>query len=141
MIQFCHEHLWSGWRIAALLLVFQAAAAQGAIIANDGGVTLWISYEGSLGDTINEADSPPDSFSCTVTNNARSSSGAANSPTSCPASGTCTAQDKISGDLTFLADYIFASTEGEHYLRRVYVSDDGRAWDSADVKWFAGGGG
>lgn len=122
--------------------------ATAAVIANDGGITLWISYDNldvagaSLDDTITEADTLPGGFSCDATNASRSNLGAPNSPPSCPGgTGSCTGREKIQGDLDKLADHIHAATEGEHYLRRVYVSDQGRAWTSADIKWNVGVGG
>lgn len=130
--------------IAATLLINPLEAA---IIGADGGITLWVSYDNldttgaTLGDTITEADVLPGGFSCDATNTGRTDVGAANSPPSCPSTGTCTGLDKVTGDIEKLADYIYASTEGTHYLRRVYVSDGGRAWDSADIKWNIGLGG
>ena len=123
-------------------------AGHSAIVASDGGITLWISYDNldtagaSLADTITEANVLPGGFSCTPTNDGRTAVGAANSPASCPGgTGSCTGEEKISGDIESLADYIFQSTEGTHYLRRVYISDEGRAWDSSDIKWNTGIGG
>jgi hypothetical protein len=134
--------------IALALTCAASSASQAAVIANDGGITLWISYDNldavgaDLGDTITEADSLPGGFSCGPTNTGRNALGQPNSPPSCPGgSGSCTGAEKISGDIEKLADYIFQSTEGAHYLRRVYVSDRGRAWDSADIKWNVGVGG
>ncbi len=127
-----------------------APAAQSGVIGADGGVTLWISWDNldatgaELNDPITEANSSttvPGASSCTPTNNARGAQGASNSPASCPATGTCTGRDKISGDIEFLADYIFSASEGAHYLRRVYIADQGRSWETSDVKWNVGGGG
>ncbi|MBU0728761.1 MAG: VWA domain-containing protein [Proteobacteria bacterium] len=133
--------------LAAGLALFPKPASA-AVVANDGGITLWISYDNldvagaSLDDTITEADVLPGGFSCDVTNAGRSSLGAPDSPPSCPGgTGSCTGREKIEGDIEKLADYIYAATEGGHYLRRVYVSDQGRAWTSADIKWNTGVGG
>lgn len=116
-----------------------------AIIANDGGITFWISYDNldspgaTLADTVT-LDS--NSYTCGVTNGARSAQGAPNSPDSCPRTGnTCAGEDKLTGDIEKLAEYIYQATEGEHYLRRVYVADQGRAWDTADIRWNVGDGG
>ena len=138
-----------------LILLFLVAinllavsAVRAAVVASDGGITLWISYDNldvadaDIDDTITEADVLPGGFSCTATNTGRSDVGAANSPPSCPGgTGSCTAREKITGDLEKLADYIFQGSEGAHYLRHVYVSDNGRAWNSADIKWNMGVGG
>lgn len=131
----------------AIALMLLSVPAKAAVIANDGGITVWVSYDNldttgaTLGDTITEANVLPGGFSCGATNTGRAAVGAPNSPPSCPPAGTCTGGDKVTGDLTQLADYIYASSEGAHYLRRVYVSDAGRAWDSADIKWNIGVGG
>jgi hypothetical protein len=143
-----------GWiGAAACLCVLLGASTLGApthaaVIANDGGITLWVSYDNldvtgaSLDDTITEVDDMPGGFSCNATNTGRSDLGEPDSPPSCPGgTGSCTAAEKITGDIEFLADYIHQSTEGAHYLRRVYVSDEGRAWSSADIKWNIGVGG
>ena len=121
---------------------------EAAVVASDGGITLWISYDNldtagaSVDDTITEANVLPGGYACDVTNDGRSAVGAPNSPPSCPGgTGSCTGREKIQGDLEKLADYIYAATEGAHYLRRVYVSDEGRAWTSADIKWNVGVGG
>ncbi len=124
------------------------STADAAVIANDGGITLWVSYDNldtvgaDIDDPITEANSLPGGFSCDVTNAGRADVGSPNSPPSCPGgAGPCTGRDKITGDLEKLADYIFDGSEGAHYLRRVYVSDNGRAWNSADIKWNVGVGG
>ena len=128
-------------RVLAVALLFLAALISmkttplmAAVIANDGGITLWISYDNldvagaSLDDTITEANVLPGGFSCDATNTGRSDLGVADSPPSCPGgTGSCTGREKIQGDLENLADYIYAGSEGAHYLRRVYVSDGGRA--------------
>ena len=90
---------------------------------------------------MNEADSAPGGYDCLSTNTGRSALGAPSSPASCPASGPCTGRDKLTGDIDKFADYIWQSTEGAHYLRRVYVSDEGRSWEHADIKWNIGVGG
>lgn len=132
----------------AALLAIAAAPAGAAVIGADGGITLWISFDNldalgaSLSDTMTETDSLPGGYSCSATESGRSAVGASSSPPSCPGgASTCTAEEKITADLTKFADYIYQSTEGNHYLRRVYLSDQGRAWDSADIKWNIGVGG
>ncbi len=130
---------------ALTFLTCFSVASNAAIIANDGGITFWISYDNldspgaTLADTVT-LDS--NSYTCGVTNGARSAQGAPNSPDSCPGTvTTCAGEDKLTGDIEKLADYIYQSTEGEHYLRRVYVADQGRAWDTADIRWNVGDGG
>ena len=143
-----------GRRLRASLIAIAAASAvalsasEAAVVANDGGITLWISYDNldtagaSVDDIITEANSMPGGFSCGPTNTGRSELGEPDSPPSCPGgTGSCSGAEKVSGDIESLADYIFQSTEGAHYLRRVYISDEGRAWDSADIKWNVGIGG
>lgn len=136
-----------------LAIAFAAAAtafiypAESATIAADGGITLYISYDNpdvpggvSWNDNVTQVNSTSGA-SCTPTNNARSNLGAPNSPGSCPGGNTCLGREKLEGDLDAFAQYIYQSTEGEHYLRRVYLSDNGRAWGQADIKWSVGGGG
>ena len=132
----------------AILIFMKTTPLMAAVIANDGGITLWISYDNldvagaSLDDTITEANVLPGGYSCNATNTGRSDLGVADSPPSCPGgTGSCTGREKIQGDLEKLADYIYTGSEGAHYLRRVYVSDEGRAWNSADIKWNVGVGG
>ncbi len=131
--------------IALSVFLLLPLTSNAAIIANDGGITFWISYDNldspgaTLADTVT-LDS--NSYTCGVTNGARSAQGAPNSPDSCPGAGTtCAGEDKLTGDIEKLADYIYQATEGEHYLRRVYVADQGRAWDTADIRWNVGDGG
>ncbi len=132
----------------SIIFLASISITNAAVIANDGGITLWVSYDNldttdaDIDDVITEADELPGGFNCGPTNTGRSALGAPNSPPSCPGgTGSCTGREKISGDLEKFADYIFQSTEGAHYLRHVYVSDKGRAWDSADIKWNMGVGG
>lgn len=131
--------------IALSIFLFIPMASNAAVVANDGGITFWISYDNldspgaTLADTVT-LDS--NSFDCSVTNAARSAEGAPNSPDSCPGTGsTCAGEDKLSGDIEKLAEYIYQATEGEHYLRRVYVADQGRSWESGDIRWNVGDGG
>lgn len=135
----------------ALLLsstLWIATPAHSSIIGADGGITLWVSYDNvdapgaSVDDNVTQINSTA-AASCTPTNNARSAQGAPDSPGSCPAAGgdTCSGRDKLLGDISNLAEYIYTSTHGTHYLRRVYVADRGRAWSTADIKWNIGGGG
>ena len=133
--------------IIALSLMSFEGETKAAIIASDGGITLWISWDDldnpgkDIDSTMTEADVLPDGFSCSPTNTGRSALGAPASPGTCPATGPCTGRDKLTGDLDYLASYIWEATEGKHYLRRVYVSDEGRAWEFADIKWNIGVGG
>ncbi|MFP6654011.1 MAG: hypothetical protein VCB25_00170, partial [Myxococcota bacterium] len=133
--------------VALGLLSGSPGGAQAATVASDGGLTLWVSWDNldspgaDIDDNITEADLLPGGFSCNPTNTGRSAVGTGNSPASCPASGSCTGRQKVTGDLTNLADYIWQASEGTHYLRRVYVTDEGRAWDSADITWNMGIGG
>ena len=124
-----------------------AAPSQAATIAADGGITLYVSYDNldvdggvSWNDTVTEVDLATGA-SCDPTNEGRTTAGAPNSPGQCPGGATCFGWEKLLGDLDRLAEYIYQSTEGAHYLRRVYLSDNGRAWNQADIRWNVGSGG
>ncbi len=129
--------------ICALLIGPIQQQPNAASIASDGGITLWLSYDntdevGGLDiDTIVNAETPADSaVSCNPTNNARSANGAPDAESACPGGAdSCTGREKLTGDLQYFAQYIYQSTDGAHYLRRVYVADRGRSWDTADIKW------
>ena len=130
-----------------ILIYLVTGTAHSTVIGADGGITIWVSYDNldalgtSIDDDVTQVDDTG-SASCTFTNTARNSLGAPDSPGSCPAGGgdTCSGRDKLLGDIDSLAEYIYTSTHGTHYLRRVYVADSGRAWDTADVKWNVGSG-
>ena len=118
-----------------------------ATVASDGGITFYLSYDNlnvtggvSWNDNITQSDSNTGA-SCTPTNTSRANQGAPNSPGSCPSGDTCLGREKLIGDLDNLAEYIYQSTDGRHYLRRVYLSDNGRAWNQSDIKWNVGSGG
>lgn len=124
-----------------------APAMEAATIGADGGITLYISYNNldvsggvSWNDNITQED-VTDGASCFPTNGARSAAGAPSSPGSCPVGDTCLGREKLLGDLDQFAQYIYQATEGNHYLRRVYLSDNGRAWAQADIRWNVGDGG
>ena len=121
--------------------------AESAVIGADGGITLYVSYDNtdiaggvSWNDNITQSNGSG-GITCTPTNNARSAQGAPASPGSCPGGDTCLGREKLAGDIELLAQYIYQSTHGEHYLRRVYLSDNGRAWNAADIRWSVGTGG
>jgi len=130
------------------LLILMVKPANSTVIAADGGITIWVSYDNtdspgiSVDDNVTQVNSTT-AASCTATNNARAALGAANSVGSCSVTGsdTCSGREKLTGDISRLAEYIYTSTHGTHYLRRVYVADRGRAWTTADVKWNMGGAG
>lgn len=136
--------------LALLFVLLLPPVGFAATVGSDGGITLWVSWDdldgatpADIDDIITEADSiaDPDAYSCGPTNEGRSAVGAANSPPSCPATGSCSGRQKVTGDLEKLADYIWEASEGSHYLRRAYVSDKGRSWNYADVTWNMGVGG
>ncbi len=139
------------WSLLVLLVVALLApqATFAATVGSDGGITLWVSWNdldgatpAAIDDIVTEADSiAGGGWNCGVTNDGRSDLGVANSPPSCPAVGDCTGRQKVTGDLERLADYIWDASEGTHYLRRVYVSDEGRSWNYADITWNMGAGG
>ena len=136
--------------IVGVLLALAVAIvppAQAAIIGADGGITFYISYDNldvvggaSWNDMITQVDSMTGA-SCSPTNNARALFGAPSSPGSCPGGDTCLGHEKLTGDIQHLAEYVFEATEGRHYLRRVYLADNGRAWANADIRWNVGSGG
>ena len=93
--------------------------SQGATIASDGGVTLWLSYDeltkstNADGDTIYinptgallSAEVTEHNDGCNPSNGARAAHGAPDSPGSCgTADGTCTGEDKLIGDLENFAN-------------------------------------
>ena len=108
-----------------------------ASVASDGGITLWISYDNSdaatpldIDDTVGSGD-PVGGFSCSATNSARAAQGASNAASACPGGGnSCSGRDKITTDLNRFAEYVYAASDGVHYLRRVYIADKGRSWDT-----------
>ena len=138
------------------LFIAIPTVSQGATIGSDGGVTLWLSYDeltkstNASGDTIYinptgallSAEVTEHNTGCGVSNGARTAQGAPDSPGSCgTADGTCTGQEKLIGDLEKFANYLYQSSEGTHYLRHAYISDQGRGWETADVRWNIGNGG
>ncbi|HEY7773422.1 MAG TPA: VWA domain-containing protein [Marinagarivorans sp.] len=121
--------------------VLAATTSHGATIAADGGITLYLSYDDatSTGVSWNSSVIQTDA-GCSPTNNARAAQGAPNSPGNCP-SPSCIGRNKLQADIQDFAEYVYQSTHGAHYIRRVYLSDEGRAWNQADVKWSIGSGG
>ncbi len=124
------------------LLITIPGISQGATVAFDGGITLWLSYDeltkstNAAGDTIyiNPTGALLSNIvaehdnGCGATNGGRSAQGAPNSPGSCgTADGTCTGEQKLTGDLERFANYLYEASEGTHYLRHVYISDQGRS--------------
>ena len=121
------------------LLIVIPGISQGATIASDGGITLWLSYELDLNADVTQ-DTSSASASCTPTNNARAAQlgPGQDSPGSCgdgTVFETCPGQEKLTGDLEKFANYLYEASEGAHYLRHVYISDQGRNWETSDVKW------
>lgn len=135
----------AGSLIALSFLSCFSVASNAAIVASDGGITFWISYDNldSPGETLADTVTlDSNSYDCSVTDGARTAQGAPNSPGSCPGGGaSCTGEEKLTGDIEKLAEYIYQATEGEHYLRRVYIADQGRSWESGDIRWNVGDGG
>jgi von Willebrand factor type A domain len=130
----------------AIIFTFGAVSVQQAVhaasVAADGGITLWVSYDNTDAadgldiDATVDAGDPPGGFTCGVTNGARTAHGEPDAESACPGgAASCTGREKITGDLQRFAQYIYQSTDGTHYLRRVYVADQGRSWDTADIKW------
>ena len=120
------------------LLIAIPGMSQGATVASDGGLTLWLSYDELTQST--DADGKPiyinptgallsaevteHNSGCSASNGARTAQGAPNSPGSCgTADGTCTGEEKLTGDLEKFANYLYEASEGTHYLRHVYISD------------------
>ena len=137
------SHLIKTFFVSLFFLI--PTLSQGATIASDGGVTLWLSYELDINDDITQ-DLSSTSASCTPTNDAREAllGPGSDSPGSCgdgSAGETCTGVEKLTGDLEKFAEYLYESSEGAHYLRHVYISDQGRGWETADVKWHVNSGG
>lgn len=132
--------------LLGLVLALLPFAASAATIGADGGITLWLSWDDatspgtSIDSVINETDAVMGGSTCDPTNAARNTAGAPNSPPSC-AGTPCTGREKLIVDLQRGARGICEATEGAHYIRRVFVSDEGRGWNSADVRWSVGTGG
>ena len=141
------DHKVGLFALGLLLIMAVSLDANALTVASDGGITIWLSWDDTgtpgtdIDTVITEANSLSGGSSCGPTNTGRSGVGAANSPPSCPSTGSCTGRLKLTGDLEKFSDYIYEASEGNHYLRRVYVSDAGRAWGSADIKWNVGLGG
>ena len=128
------------------LLFISPSVSQGATIASDGGVTLWLSYDDVDSPGANLSDDVTvilNNSNCQFVNDARDAQGLPDSPGSC-GDGTvgqaCTGEEKLIGDLQKFAEHLYEATEGTHYLRHVYISDEGRSWETADVKWNLGSG-
>ena len=128
------------------LLFISPTVSQGATIGSDGGVTLWLSYDNldspgaGLSDTVTVAFNN----NCGLPNRIRSFFGVPDSAGSCgdgTAGENCTGEEKLVGDLEQFARHLYEATEGAHYLRRVFISDQGRSWDTADIRWSIGTGG
>lgn len=128
------------------LLFISPTVSQSATIASDGGVTLWLSYDNLDSPGANLSDNVTvilNNSNCQFVNNARNAQGLPNSPGSCgdgTVGQTCTGEEKLIGDLENFAEHLYEATEGTHYLRHVYISDEGRSWETADVKWNLGSG-
>ena len=129
------------------LLIAIPGISQGATIASDGGVTLWLSYDDlvSPGASLDdEVKVTLNNWNCQFVNNARNAQGLPDSPGSCGDGSVdekCTGKEKLSGDLEKFAEHLYESTEGTHYLRHVYISDQGRSWETADIRWSIGNSG
>lgn len=140
------------------VLIAIPGISQGATVASDGGVTLWLSYDeltqsvdadGSTtyinptGALLSAQVSQHDS-GCSATNGGRSAQGVPDSLGSCgdgSVGQSCTGKQKLTGDLEKFARHLYEASEGTHYLRHVYISDMGRSWETADVRWNIGSGG
>ncbi|MDH3494282.1 MAG: VWA domain-containing protein, partial [Acidobacteriota bacterium] len=130
----------------AVIVSLITLPVQAASIGGDGGITIQVSYDNAdltdhlEIDTVITQDNGQGGSACDYTNEARPLNSP--SPGSCTPSGgdTCSGRCKLMGDIRALAEYIYTSTHGRHYLKRVYVADRGRAWDAADIKWNMGNG-
>ncbi len=130
------------------LLFISPTVSQSATIASDGGVTLWLSYDNldSPGANLSENITQLTNSRCDPTNEAREAllGPGSDSLGSCGDGSdgqTCTGEEKLIGDLENFAVHLYEATEGAHYLRQIYISDQGRSWETADIKWSIGGGG
>lgn len=147
------------WFLCVLALFAAPQVAQGATVDSDGGITLWLWYmhtnpDAPAGsDKLNYSDVSgfTGEVECSATDKARAtyrertgdSSVASPTPHSCSdsADGSCLAKDKLKRDLAKVAEYLFEATEGAHWLRKVYVTDQKTpGWPTADVYWNVGGG-
>ena len=91
------QKIFRHFSVIAFLCFMGAASplgiASAAIVANDGGITLWVSWDDlddpgkDIDEVVNEANSALGGFNCTPTNSGRSALGAPSSPAS--SSATC----------------------------------------------------
>ncbi len=129
------------------LLFISPTVSQSATIASDGGVTLWLSYDDLVSPGASLSDDVTvilNNSNCQFVNDARNAQGLPDSPGSCgdgTIGQTCTGEEKLIGDLEKFAEHLYESTEGTHYLRHVYISDEGRSWETADIRWSIGNSG
>lgn len=120
-----------------LPLLIWSPHATAATVSEDGGITLWMSFDNadetfSVGlDTTVDTDNA----GCEPSNDARAAHGAEESPSSCPdGDDVCSAKEKLNGDLQRLAEYIYQSTEGANHLEQVYVEEHGKSWRDVDIR-------
>ena len=126
-----------------VIVLFLQPSSKAAVLEDDGGITLYVSYNNTnqgtplaLNQTVSSVDSVPGGRNCSVANHARNRFSADKSPNSCPKDETrCTGCMKIIGDILQFARHVFESTHGAHHIKRVFVSDRGRNWKSSDIRW------
>ena len=133
--------------VIPISLTVSIMQSDAALIDANGGITLFISYDnlddagwGSWNNKIIQVDSIINSSDCEPTNIARANLGEPSSSGSCLVGDTCFGREKLTGDIRKLAEYIFQSTHGTHYLKQVNLADNGRLWNNADVRWNIGPG-
>ncbi|MCP4680201.1 MAG: VWA domain-containing protein [Deltaproteobacteria bacterium] len=94
-----------------LFLVAVSRPASAATVSSDGGITLTLSY-------------------CCDLYDARTFSGH-------PDLGSVywEAWEKIEYDMRELSWHLYHASEGAHYIKRVYVAGDAKAWSTGDLRW------
>jgi|GEM_PF-1352022 len=95
-------------------------SVQAASVGADGGITVSLSYSGDLDHDL-------------VTDNS-------GNPILDSSGHQWQAKDKLEHDLRLFAQHVYEMSEGKHYIRRVLISNEARAWASADIRWDMGPG-
>ncbi|MCP4680661.1 MAG: VWA domain-containing protein [Deltaproteobacteria bacterium] len=103
--------------LVACILLMVSSSSLGASVSSDGGIAIAISYNRSLDECPFVSKRLP------------------SDPSDVDIEWDC-ARDKLEADLDELARYIYEISLGKHYLKRVFVSDESRGWDNADIQLY-----
>ncbi|MEW6382059.1 MAG: MopE-related protein [bacterium] len=106
--------------LPVLLPFFLTRSIHAASVGSDGGITVSLSYSGDLdSDMVTDNDGHP------ILDDE---------------GNQWQARDKLEHDLGLFAQHVFEMSEGKQYIRRVLISNEARAWASADIRWDMGAG-